>query len=96
MHGFLLTNIKKLIIQIYCIMFNINILNIIQMDPINYIEIIPNEILCMIAAYLPAHYLYIFVKMVCKDLAEQLAGLIHGDDKTTQKLCANCCSKMVI
>ena len=57
------------------------------MDPINYIDIIPNEILCMITAYLPAHYLYIFIKMVCKDLAEQLAGLIHSDDKPLKKLC---------
>ena len=36
------------------------------MEPLNYIEIIPNEILCMIAAYLPAHYLYIFVKWCVK------------------------------
>jgi hypothetical protein len=51
------------------------------MDSVNYLEIIPNKILCIILAYIPTHYLHIFIIMTCKDIALKLAASINSDDK---------------
>jgi hypothetical protein len=57
------------------------------MESINYLEIIPNEVLYMITAHIPAPYSYIFVTMTCKDIALRLSSLIKYGDKPLKKLC---------
>jgi hypothetical protein len=57
------------------------------MDSINYLEIIPNKILRMIMVYIPAPYSYIFIMIICKDIALRLAGLTKCGDKPLKKLC---------
>jgi hypothetical protein len=57
------------------------------MDSMNYLEIIPDEILCMITAYISAPYSYIFIMMICKDFALILAASTMSVDKPLQKLC---------